>query len=108
MNKFKALYNNVIHQKLIKKYLNNVENSYKYSYNIRILMFKHSANMRFYDIIRISFNQNNQYITDIEEIYDKLKECNINRFFGFTSFKKNEWTLILNDIIQIYPQIEFI
>ena len=38
----------------------------------------------------------------------KLKERNINRYFGFTSFQKKEWTLILNDIIQIYPELELI
>jgi transposase-like protein len=105
---FKETYNNVIHQKLIEKYLNNIESIYKYSYNVRLLIFKHSANMAFYDRIRISFNQNNQYILEIDEIYDKLKEKNINKYFGFTSFQKKEWTLILNDIIQIYPQLELI
>lgn len=40
---FKNTYNNVIHQKLIEKYLNNVETIYKYSYYIRLLLFKHSA-----------------------------------------------------------------
>lgn len=105
---FKSTYNNVIHQKLIEKYLSNVENIYKYSYNIRILIFKHSANMQFYDIIRISFNQNNQYITEIDELYNKLKENNINNYFGFTSFQKKEWTLIVNDIIQLYPELELI
>lgn len=105
---FKSTYNNVIHQKLIEKYLNNVEAIYKYSYNIRILIFKHSANLEFYDRIRISFNQNNQYILEIDEIYNKLKENNINRYFGFTSFQKKEWTLIINDIIQLYPELELI
>ncbi|MGN1327420.1 MAG: transposase, partial [Clostridia bacterium] len=105
---FKATYNNVIHQKLIEKYLNNVEAIYKFSYNIRILIFKHSANMEFYDRIRIGFNQNNQYILEIDEIYDKLRENNINKYFGFTSFQKKEWTLILNDIIQLYPGLELI
>lgn len=105
---FKTTYNNVIHQKLIEKYLNNIESIYKYSYNIRLSIFKHSANMEFYDRIRISFNQNNQYILEIDEIYNKLKEKNINKYFGFTSFKKKEWTFILNDIIQIYPQLELI
>ena len=105
---FKATYNNVIHQKLIEKYLSNIESVYKYSYNIRLLIFKHSANMEFYDRIRISFNRNNQYILEIDEIYNKLKEKNINKYFGFTSFQKKEWTLILNDIIQIYPQLELI
>ena len=105
---FKATYNNVIHQKLIEKYLNNVENIYKYSYNIRILIFKHSANMEFYDRIRIGFNQNNQYILEIDEIYDKLKKNNINKYFGFTSFQKKEWTLILNEVIQLYPELELI
>lgn len=105
---FKSTYNNVIHQKLIEKYLNNIESIYKYSYNIRLLIFKHSANMTFYDKIRISFNRNNQYILEIDEIYNKLKEKNINKYFGFTSFQKKEWTLILNDIIQIYPQLELI
>lgn len=108
LKSFKTTYNNVIHQKLIEKYLNNVEAIYKYSYNIRLLIFKHSANMEFYDRIRISFNQNNQYIQEIDEIYDKLKEKNINKYFGFTSFQKKEWTLILNDIIQMYPQLELI
>lgn len=64
--------------------------------------------MEFYDRIRISFNQNNQYILEIDEIYNKLKEKNINKYFGFTSFKKKEWTFILNDIIQIYPELELI
>lgn len=108
LNEFKSTYNNVIHQKLIEKYLNNIESIYKYSYNIRLLIFKHSANIEFYDRIRISFNQNNQYIAEMDEIYDKLKESNINRYFGFTSFQKKEWTLILNDIIQLYPQLELI
>lgn len=108
LNAFKSIYNNVIHQKLIDKYLGNVENIYKFSYNIRILLFKHSANMEFYDKIRISFNQNNQYIVDIDEIYNKLRENNINKYFGFTSFKKREWTLIVNDIIQLYPELELI
>lgn len=35
LDAFKSIYNNVIHQKLIEKYLNNVEATYKYSYNIR-------------------------------------------------------------------------
>lgn len=105
---FKTTYNNVIHQRLIEKYLNNVENIYKYSYNIRILIFKHTANMEIYDRIRITFNQNNQYILEVSEIYDKLKENNINKYFGFTSFKKKEWTLIVNDIIQLYPDLELI
>ena len=30
------------------------------------------------------------------------------KYFGYTSFQKKEWTLILNDLIQIYPDIEFI
>ena len=64
--------------------------------------------MEFYDRIRISFNQNNQYILEIDEVYDKLKEKKINKYFGFTSFQKKEWTLILNDIIQLYPQLELI
>lgn len=108
MERFKTTYNNVIHQKLIEKYLNNVESIYKYSYNIRSLIFKHSANMEFYDKIRIAFNQNNQYILEIDEIYNKLKENNINKYFGFTSFQKKEWTFIVNDIIQLYPDLELI
>ena len=94
---FSETYNNAIHQKLAQKYLNNIENQYKY---------KHSANLEFYDTIRLSFNSNNNYILEVEEIYDKLG--NINNYFGFTSFKKREWTLILNDLIQIYPKIDFI
>lgn len=103
---FDETYNNAIHQKLSQKYLRNIENLYKYSQNIRFLLFKHSANMEYYDRIRLSFDSNKSYISNIEEIYDKLGE--IDRYFGFTSFKKREWTLILNDLIQIYPKIDFI
>lgn len=103
---FEGVYNNVIQQKLIQKYLCNIESIYKYSQNIRLLLFKHSANLEFYDKIRLCFNSNNNYILGIDEIYDKLGE--INNYFGFTSFKKNEWTHILNDIIQLYPSIDFI
>lgn len=103
---FKKTYNNVIHQKLIEKYLGNVESLYKYSFNIRHLLFKHSANIYLYDRIRLYFNTQNCYISKIDEIYDKLGS--FKDYFGFTSFKKKEWTLILNDLIQMYPKIDFI
>lgn len=106
LKNFSQIYNNSIHQKLVQKYLSNVENIYKYSNNIRTLLFKHSANMEFFDKIRLSFNSNNNYVLDLDEIFDKIP--NINQYFGFTSFKKREWTLILNDLIQIYPKIDFI
>lgn len=104
--KFTELYNNSIHQKLVHKYLGNIENMYKYSCNVRTLLFKHSANLEYFDRIRLSFNSNNNYLLDLDEIYDKLG--NINEYFGFTSFLKREWTLILNDLILIYPKIDFI
>ena len=103
---FNSIYNNVIQQKLVEKYLCNVESVYKYSNNIRELLFKHSANIDFYDKIRLSFNSNNNYVLDIDEIFDKLGD--LNNYFGFISFKKREWTWILNDLIQIYPKIDFI
>ena len=103
---FKNTYNNVIHQKLIEKYLCNVESLYKYSCNIRHLLFKHSANVYLYDRIRLNFNKESCYINKIDEIYDKLGS--LNDYFGFTSFKKKEWTFILNDLIQMYPKIDFI
>lgn len=103
---FNDMYNNAIHQKLSQKYLSNIENLYKYSQNIRFLLFKHSANMEYYDKIRLSFNSNKNYISSIEEIYNKLGD--VNKYFGFTSFTKREWTMILNDLIQIYPKIDFI
>ena len=103
---FKANYNNVIHQKLIEKYLSNMESLYKYSINIRKMIFKHSANMELYDKIRLSFNHNKNYVEDLNEIYEKLGS--IEDYFGYTSFKKREWMLILNDLIQMYPKIEFI
>ena len=103
---FNSIYNNVIQQKLIEKYLCNVEGLYKYSNNIRELLFKHSANINFYDNIRLAFNSNNNYVTEIEEIYERLGD--VKKYFGFISFKKREWILILNDLIQIYPKINFI
>lgn len=103
---FKERYNNVIHQKLTQKYLNNIEKLYKYSINIRKLLFKHSANIYLYDRIRLTFDNQKQYINSLDEIYRQLNK--VDKYFGFTSFKKGEWTLILNDIIQLYPDIELI
>ena len=105
-NQFKETYNNIIHKKLIEKYLNNVEGYYKYSYNIRNLLFKPSANLNIYDKIRLSFNSNEGYINSLDEVYEKLE--NMDRFFGFMSFNKKQWTLILNDLMLLYPDIEFI
>lgn len=105
-DKFKARYNNAIHQRLIEKYLSNVEYFYKFSENIRKLIFKHSANVGLYDKIRLSFNSNNTYINSIDDIFKALGS--LNNYFGFTSFKKSEWILILSDLIQIYPDLELI
>lgn len=106
LTNFKESYNNTIHKKLIEKYLNNVEKYYKYSYNIRNLLFKPSANMRIYDRIRLAFNSNENYISDLNEVYEKLES--MDRFFGFISFNKNQWTMILNDLMLLYPEEEFI
>ena len=103
---FKERYNNVIHQKLIEKYLNNIESLYKYSVNIRKLIFRHSANIYLYDRIRLNFNSQKDYVSNLNEIYDKLGS--MKDYFGFTSFKKNEWILMLNDLIQLYPDLELI
>ena len=103
---FKERYNNVIHQKLIEKYLNNIESLYKYSVNIRKLIFRHSANIYLYDRIRLNFNSQKDYVNSLNEIYDKLGS--MNDYFGFTSFNKNEWILMLNDVIQLYPDLELI
>lgn len=50
--------------------------------------------------------------TDIESdsLFDAVlnKLGNIKNYFGFISFKKREWAWILNDLIQIYPNIDFI
>lgn len=105
-NGFTETYNNIIHKKLIEKYLNNLEGYYKYSVNIRNLLFKPSANSNIYDRIRLAFNSNENYITDLNEIYEKLES--MDRFFGFISFNKKQWTLILNDLMQLFPDIEFI
>lgn len=78
----------------------------KYSFNIRNLLFKPASNMKLYDRIRLLFNCNVGYISDLNEIYEKLQETNT--YFGFISFTKNQWTLILNDLMLLYPNIEFI
>ena len=106
MDDFKSEYNNTIHQKLIEKYLKNVEICYKYSYNIRALLFKTSANFNIYERIRLSFNSNESYINDISELYSRLESAD--RVMGFTSYTKSQWTHILNDLMQLYPDIEFI
>lgn len=43
---------------------------------------------------------------DLNEIYEVLESKD--NFFGFVSFNKNQWTLILNDLILLYPDKEFI
>ena len=48
-----------------------------------------------------------KYINSFDDLYNEL-DNNKYRYFGYTSFQKKEWTLILNDLIQIYPNIEFI
>ena len=68
-----------------------MERYYKYSSNVRNLLFKPSANTRIYDRIRLSFNSSENYIN---EVYEKLESED--RFFGFISFNKKQWTLILN------------
>ena len=65
--------------------------------NIKVNELRHSVS-----IVTISSLQSLLLI----QIYDKLGE--IDGYFGFTSFKNREWTLILNDLIQIYPKIDFI
>ena len=104
--RFKERYNNVIHQKLTEKYLNNIESLYKYSVNIRKQLFRHSTNIYLYDRIRLNFNSRKSYINSLDEVYEKLGS--IDDYFGFTSFKKNEWILMLNDLIQLYPDLELI
>ena len=106
MSLFKEKYNNIIHQKLIEKYLSNIENTYKYSQNIRELLFKHSANILLYDRIRLTYNDK-KFIENLEDISNELN-TDLYKYFGYTSFNKREWTLILNDLIQIYPNIELI
>lgn len=106
MSVFKEKYNNVIHQKLIEKYLCNVESTYKYSQNIRELLFKHSSNILFYDRIRLTYNDK-KYIETLDDISIELNK-DLYKYFGYTSFNKKEWTLILNDLIQIYPDMELI
>lgn len=103
---FKDTYNNAIHQKLTLKYLGNLEGYYKYSVNIRKLLFKPSSNTRIYDRIRVSFNSNENYITDLNGVYGKLESTE--KFFGIMPFNKNEWALILNDLILMFPDKEFI
>lgn len=103
---FNEMYNNAIQQRLVEKYLCNIENLYKYSRNIRLLLFKYSANMKLYNKVRLVFNNSNNYVLDVNEIYEKIG--NIDEYVGFTSFKKMEWTMILNDLIKIYPKVDFI
>ena len=55
-----------------------------------------------YDNMLLVINSN----LTLNEIYEKLGS--IDDYFGFKSFKKREWTLILNDLIQLYPNIDFI
>ena len=59
-----------------------------------------------YDRIRLNFNSRKSYINSLDEVYEKLGS--MEDYFGFTSFKKNEWILMLNDLIQLYPDLELI
>lgn len=50
---------------------------------------------------------NTKYINSFDDLFNQLEDKKY-KYFGYTSFQKKEWTLILNDLIQIYPDIEFI
>lgn len=103
---FKSNYNNTIHQKLIAKYLNNICSIYKYSQNIRNVIYSYSANLALYDKIRLVFDYRTNYINNIEEIFDNLNSNGV--YYGFTSYRKKEWTLLLNDVIEVYKDKDFI
>lgn len=105
-SEFKKTYNNMLYQKLMEKYLKNVEGYYKYSKNVRNLLFKPVANMKMYDKIRISFNNRGSYVNDINDAYEKLDS--MDKFFGIKAFRKKEFGPILNDLMQMYPEMEFI
>ena len=57
-------------------------------------------------------NETGNFVNDntlrvyIKRIREKLESED--RFFGFISFNKKQWTLILNDLMILYPDIEFI
>lgn len=98
-------YNNPIHKKLIDTYLKNIKTSYKYSINIRKLLFIHRKYTSFHDIIRLNFKD--KYISSFEELVLEIDSL-INKFSSLSSFTKNQWMSILNDLSIIYPDIELI
>lgn len=106
LENFKTIYSSTIHQKLIKIYLSHVEDYYKYSYPIRSFLFKPTANVRIYHALQLFFHTNKNYVNDLNEVYEKLEKTK--QLFGFNSFNKNQWSLILNDMIELYAEIEFI
>ena len=70
---------------------------------VSVLDLDHENDMELMEVIaKYLFEKKEEF----EEIYDKLGT--IDNYFGFISFKKREWLWILNDIIQLYPKIDFI
>lgn len=103
--KFNQLYNSPIHKKLIDKYLKNVKEAYKYSLNLRKLLYTHSRNTTLYDIIRLNFK--NKYISEIEDILSVIEEKAPT--YGIApSFRKPEVAGMISDLCFLYPDIEFI
>lgn len=102
---FSKKYNSEIQKKLITKYLGNVESSYKYSFNIREIIFNYCRNMLIYDKIRIKFKD--EYIENVTDVVECLNE-NLDQIVGQHCFSKKIFNSAINDLICMYEDIDFI
>lgn len=103
---FKYDYNNEIFKTLIEKYLNNVEFVYKYSQNIRKMLFLYMPFIDFFDKIRYKYNE--QYsISSINELIDDLDKSETTHIH-YKCISKKDLGLVLNDLSKIYKDIDFI
>ena len=99
-------YNNEIFKTLIEKYLNNVEFVYKYSQNIRKMLFLYMPFIDFFDKIRYKYNE--QYsISSINELIDDLDKSETTHIH-YKCISKKDLGLVLNDLSKIYKDIDFI
>ena len=103
--KFTELYNSPIHKKLIDKYLKNVKESYKFSLNLRKLLYTYRRNTTLYDIIRLNYK--NKYISELEEVLSTIEQ-KAPTYGEEPSFRKVEIAGMINDLCILYPDIEFI
>jgi len=97
---------NSIFNSLINRYLNNINEIYKYDLFIRKVLFNdYMLKILKNNILKL--NKNNQYYIEVNDIMNLVID-NINNIVLFSSYTKKEWLNILESFYKNYKErLEF-